>query len=291
MRNKAPSISPKGGGSYAQSPPFGGIKGGLVLFLFVFLLSCTRVPISGRRQMNLLPESDLMSMSLAEYNKFLTTHPAIPDSDPNAQLVKKAGKNIQAAVERFLNANKKYKKRIAGYKWEFNLVKEDKTINAWCMPGGKVVVYTGLLPVTQNETALAVVLGHEISHAIARHGNERMSQGLLVQLGGVALSVAVSTKSKDTQNLFNQSYGSVSELGVLAYSRKHESEADKLGLVFMAMAGYDPREAVAFWERMAKESKGGGPAILSTHPSDEKRIEDIKAFLPKAMKYYQPTSK
>ena len=261
---------------------------GWVLVVFLFIFSCTRVPITGRRQMNLLSEGELMKMSLTEYNKFLGEHPAIADSDPNAELVKKVGKNIQAAVEKFMNSNKKYKSRIAGYNWQFNLVKEDKTVNAWCMPGGKVVVYSGLLPVTQNETALAVVMGHEIAHAIARHGNERMSQGLLVKLGGAALSVALSTQSGATQDLFNQSYGAASGLGVLAYSRKHESEADKLGLVFMAMAGYNPSEAVAFWERMAKASKGGGMAILSTHPSDAKRIEDIKKFLPKAMKYYHP---
>jgi len=253
----------------------------------VSLLSCTKVPVTGRKQVNLLPESDLRQMSLTEYNKFLSTHPPIPEPDANATLVKKVGKNIQAAVERFMNSNKKYKERIAGYNWQFNLV-EDKTVNAWCMPGGKVVVYTGLLPVTQNETALAVVMGHEIAHAIARHGNERMSQGLIVQTGATVLSIALSSKSQATQELFNQSYGAASGLGVLAYSRKHESEADKLGLVFMAMAGYDPHEAVPFWQRMAKISKGETLAILSTHPSDEKRIEDIKQFLPKAMKYYKP---
>lgn len=257
------------------------------IFLFLLIAGCVRVPVTGRRQMHLLPESSLMEMSLTEYNKFLATHPPLPDSDPNTQLVKKVGNNIKAAVEKYMNSNKKFKKRIAGYKWQFNVV-NDKMVNAWCMPGGKVVVYTGLLPITENETALAVVMGHEIAHAIARHGNERMSQGLLVQLGGAALSVALSTRSAATQDLFNQSYGVASGLGVLAYSRKHESEADQLGLVFMAKAGYNPKEAVAFWERMAKASKGGGMAILSTHPSDEKRIADIKKFLPKAMKYYNP---
>ena len=258
-------------------------------FLTTVFLSCTRVPITGRKQMNLLAEGDLMKMSLTEYNKFLGQNPPIQDSDPNTQLVKKVGNSIKGAVERYMNANKKYKKRIAGYNWQFNLIKDDKTVNAWCMPGGKVVVYSGLLPVTQNETALAVVMGHEIAHAIARHGNERMSQQLAVQTGGAILSVAVSNKPSITQDIFNQSYGAVSGLGVLAYSRKHELEADKLGLVFMAMAGYDPTEAVAFWERMAKASKGGNFAFLSTHPSDEKRIEEIKKFLPKALKYYHPS--
>lgn len=259
----------------------------IALFLFSIALSCTKVPITGRRQMNLLPEADLMKMSLTEYNKFLTQHPLVPDTDPNAQMVKKVGKNVQLAVEKFMKSNTKYKKRIAGYKWVFNLTKDDKTINAWCMPGGKVMVYTGLLPVTQNETALAVVMGHEIAHAIARHGNERMSQQMALQTGGNVLSIAVSGTTKQTQDIFNICYGNAAGLGVLAYSRNHELEADKLGLVFMALAGYDPHEAVAFWQRMAKESKGSGFEFLSTHPSDEKRIEEIKKFMPKAMKYYK----
>jgi predicted Zn-dependent protease len=262
-----------------------------IVFTCILFLSssCTRVPITGRKQMNLLPESDLMKMSLTEYNKFLSTNPALPESDSKTMMVKRVGENIQVAVENFMRSNKKYKERIAGYNWQFNLV-EDKAINAWCMPGGKVVVYTGLLPVTQNETALAVVMGHEIAHAIARHGNERMSQGLALQTGGAVLSTVMASKSAATQNLFNQSYGAVSGLGVLAYSRKHELEADKLGLVFMAMAGYNPTEAVAFWQRMANESKGGTLEILSTHPSDEKRIAEIRAFLPKAMQYYHPAN-
>lgn len=261
---------------------------GAALLLIITFNSCTKVPITGRKQVNLLPESELMTMSLSEYNKFISQHPLVPDTDPRTQMVRKVGKDIQGAVTKFMNSNKKYRKRIEGYKWQFNLTTDDKTVNAWCMPGGKVMVYTGLLPVTVNETALAVVMGHEIAHAIARHGNERMSQGLVVQTGAVALSVALSTKSQATQDLFNQSYGVASGLGMLAYSRKHESEADKLGLVFMAMAGYDPHEAVAFWQRMSKMSKGGGWEILSTHPSDETRIADIKKFLPKALKYYKP---
>jgi predicted Zn-dependent protease len=175
--------------------------------------------------------------------------------------------------------------RISGYQWEFNAVDEN-TVNAWCMPGGKVVVYTGLLPVTQDEASLAIVMGHEIAHAIARHGNERMSQGLIVQAGGAALQVALSQKPQETQNLFLQSYGVTSQLGMLKYSRTHESEADKMGLVFAAMAGYDPNVAVTFWERMAAQGGAKPPELLSTHPSDETRIKDIKDFLPEALKYY-----
>ena len=233
----------------------------------------------------MMPESTLIGMSLTSYSDFLSKNPKLPDTDANTQLVKKVGVNIQNAVIKFMSTNKKYKKRIEGYKWEFNLV-NDKTVNAWCMPGGKVVVYSGLLPVTQTEAGLAVVMGHEIAHAIARHGNERMSQGMLVQLGGIGIAVALSQKPAETQDIFLQSYGIGSSLGMLGYSRKHESEADKLGLVFMAMAGYNPEEAVGFWERMSKAGGGGGPQLLSTHPSDETRIKSIKAFLPKAMKYY-----
>lgn len=253
--------------------------------LIVFFVSCTKVPITNRRQLNLLPESTMMSMSLTSYKEFLTKNKAMPVNNSNTVMVQRVGKNIAAAVERFMK-QRNMSKRISGYKWEFNLV-DDKTVNAWCMPGGKVVVYTGLLPVSKDEEGLAVVMGHEIAHAIARHGNERMSQGLLVQMGGIALAAAMSQKPQETQNLFLQSYGVASTLGTLKYSRNHESEADKMGLIFMAMAGYNPQSAVGFWERMAKLSGGGSVELLSTHPSDETRIKDIKAYLPTAMKYYK----
>lgn len=263
-------------------------KWAVVIVVFTFLSwSCTKVPISGRRQLHLLPESMMLDMSLSSYSDFLSKNPPIPANDKNAAMVKNVGAKIASAVKQFMK-QKGLSKKIKGYKWEFNLV-NDKTVNAWCMPGGKVVVYSGLLPVTQDEAGLAIVMGHEIAHAIARHGNERMSQGLLVQLGGIGLSVALSQKSAETQNIFLQSYGVASGIGVLAYSRTQETEADKLGLVFAAMAGYNPQVAVAFWERMAKQGGQKAPELLSTHPSDEKRIKDIKAFLPQAMKYYKPS--
>ena len=255
----------------------------------ILLYSCYKVPISGRRQLNMIPESEMESMALTSYTDFLTKNAHVPDADPNTQMVKRVGARISAAVEQYMNSNG-YGSRIAGYKWEFNLAKDDKTVNAWCMPGGKVVVYSGLLPVTQNETALAVVMGHEIAHAVARHGNERMSQGLIVQTGGLALSVALSQKPDETQQIFNQAYNAGSQLGTLKYSRTHESEADKLGIVFMALAGYDPNEAIAFWGRMAAASTNNSPEILSTHPSDATRIADLKAFLPTALKYYKKPS-
>ncbi len=249
------------------------------------LICCTRVPITGRKQLGLIPESTMIAMADTNYRSFLSQNPPAAEGEANTQLVKKVGKSIAQSVETYMKSHG-LSKQLEGYSWEFNLVKQNE-VNAWCMPGGKVVVYTGLLPVTQNETALAVVMGHEIAHAIARHGNERMSGQLLTQLGGMALSVAVQTKPQVTQNIFLQSYGVTSTLGMLAYSRNQESEADKLGLVFMAMAGYDPTEAIAFWERMAAASGGNKPPeLLSTHPSDETRIKDIKAFLPEALKFY-----
>jgi predicted Zn-dependent protease len=259
-----------------------------LFFLFtialVFSVSCSRVPITNRSQFNLIPESQLMAMSFQEYSKFLSTHTVVSATDSNTMMVKRVGGKISTAINSFMRSGGKAK-RVAGYAWAFNLV-NDKTANAWCMPGGKVVVYTGLLPLTKDENGLAVVMGHEIAHAVARHGNERMSQQIAIQLGGVALAVALSQKPEQTKNIFLQAYGVSTTLGALAYSRKHESEADKLGLCFMGMAGYDPSGAVPFWERMAAAGGAAPPVFLSTHPSDAQRIKDIKAFLPTAMKYY-----
>ena len=201
-------------------------------------------------------------------------------------MVKKVGAKIANAVVAYINSHGQ-KKRIKGYKWAFNLVQDD-LVNAWCMPGGKVVIYTGILPLTKNEEGLAVVMGHEIAHAIARHGNERMSQLLTTQLGGVALGAALSGQPESTRKVFNSAYAIGSTVGVmLPFSRMHESEADKMGLVFMAMAGYNPEAAVGFWQRMAANSKGKPPEFLSTHPSDATRIKKIKEYLPTARKYYK----
>lgn len=255
--------------------------------LIAVLLACHKNAITGSRALTLIPESEMMVMSYSQYKEFLATNPPLPDSDERVKMVKRCGLRIQNAVESYY-AQKKLSKELEGFAWEFNVVDEN-TVNAWCMPGGKVVVYTGLLPVTQDEQSLAVVMGHEIAHAIARHGNQRMSQGLLVQLGGVALSVALSQKPQYTQQLFQQAYGVSTTLGVLSYSRKHETEADKMGLIFAAMGGYNPEAAVTFWQRMAEQSGGQKPPeILSTHPSDERRIKDLQAFMPEAKKYYRP---
>jgi predicted Zn-dependent protease len=251
------------------------------------ITACTRVPITNRSQLNMLPESEMIGLSLTEYNTFLSKSIVEPSSSANEQMVERIGARISSAVESYFRQNK-MSKRLEGYKWEFHLV-DDKQANAWCMPGGKVVVYSGLLPYTQDETGLAFVMGHEIGHAVARHGNERMSEGLIAQAGGLALNVALSQKSEQTRNIFLTAYGVGANYGVmLPYSRTHESEADKLGLVFMAIAGYNPAEASVFFERMSKGSGPKPPELLSTHPSDETRIRDIKAFLPQALKYYKP---
>jgi predicted Zn-dependent protease len=259
------------------------IKG---LFLTLVLVSCYKVPITNRKQTLLFQEAELIGMSVKAYTEFLSKNPAMQQGDPNVMLVQKVGNRIKAAVEQFLK-DKKMLERIQGYKWEFNVV-NSKQVNAWCMPGGKVVVYTGLLPVTLTESGLAVVMGHEIAHAIARHGNERMSQTALAQFGGQAIGTILGSGNPAVGDIFMQSYGIGSSLGLLAYSRKHESEADKLGVVFMAMAGYDPKDAIAFWERMSKGGGGGTLEILSTHPNDKKRIADLQKFMPNALKYYKP---
>ena len=258
----------------------------VVSIVVLMFNACDTVPISGRKQLRLISERDMIGMSFQAYDEFLDTTTVLPDTHKDVIVVRRIGNRIKEAVVKYLTDNGELK-RIDGFDWEFNVV-NDPTVNAWCMPGGKVVVYTGILPVTKDEKSLAVVMGHEIAHAVARHGNERMSQGLAVQLGGLALSVALSEHAPETQNLFLQSYGIGSNLGMLAYSRNHESEADKLGLVFMAMAGYDPQSSIGFWERMSEQGGQAPPQLLSTHPSDATRIADLKAFMPEALKYYKP---
>lgn len=255
------------------------------LFLLT-IIACSTVPITGRRQLNIVPSSEILSMSYEQYDQFLKQNKVITNT-PEARMVERVGQKIQRAVEKYFQQNG-LSSRLAGYKWEFHLV-DNKQVNAWCMPGGKVVVYTGILPITKNEVGLAVVLGHEIAHAVAEHGSERMSQGLMIQLGGVALSTALKSKPETTRNLFLTAFGVGAQVGVLLpYSRMHETEADHLGLIFMAMAGYNPKEAIDFWQRMANISKGKKPPeFLSTHPSDETRIENLKKFLPEALRYYK----
>ena len=262
------------------------MKRSLVLLLVasMTLVACHKVPITGRKQVKLLPNSTLNSMSFSNYKDFLNQNP-VSNDQANSQMVKEVGQNIANAVTRFFKETHQTK-LLEGYAWEFNLV-NDNAVNAWCMPGGKVVVYSGLLPVAKDRDGLAVVMGHEIAHAIGNHGNERMSQGLVQQMGGLGLQVALSQKPAATQQLFMGAYGVGTQVGaMLPFSRLHESEADRMGLIFMAMAGYDPEAAVPFWSRMAQASNGQAPPeFLSTHPSHSTRIKKLKEVIPEAKEY------
>ena len=260
-----------------------------ILLLF-YIVACAEVPITHRKSLHLVPESELLTMSLQQYDEVLKKSKLSTDQR-KVQMVRKVGIKIAKAAEAFL-ADAGQSTNIKNYKWEFNLIEDDKTVNAWVMPGGKAAVYTGILSYTQNETGLAVVLGHEVAHALADHGNERMSEALVTNMGGMALSVALSRQPQQTQQLFMTVYGAGANVGfLLPYSRLHESEADRIGLTLMARAGYDPREAIPFWERMSKQEGQRPPQFLSTHPAPETRIADIKKYLPEALLYYEKSSK
>jgi len=259
----------------------------VVLFCTCLLAGCALNLVTGRKQLSLVNESDLRLMAVNQYRTFLSENRVVSSgSSKDAAMVDRVGARIANAITKYYEGQGKGSV-LEGYAWEFNTINDAKVINAWCMPGGKVVVYTGLLPVTQNETALAIVMGHEIAHSVAKHGNERMSQAMVQQMGGMALEAAISQKPQETKNLFMLSYGVGSELAaVLPWSRQQETEADKYGLIFAAMAGYDPREAIAFWQRMSEAGGGSTPEFLSTHPSDETRMRKLKQFMPEALKYY-----
>ncbi|MGF1534521.1 MAG: M48 family metallopeptidase [Bernardetiaceae bacterium] len=260
----------------------------VVLLLGLFGYACSTVPVTGRRQLQLIPSSQVLSMSYGSYNQFLQQN-AVVNGTKEAEAVQKVGVRIQQAVERYM-AERGMSDKLKGFDWEFNLV-DDNAVNAWCMPGGKVVFYTGILPVCQNETGIAVVMGHEIAHAVAEHGNERMSQQLVAQglmtIGQVSL--ALKENPKFTDQLLLQAAGVGAQLGLLSFSRNQESEADEMGLIFMAMAAYDPRKVPEFWERMSALNEGGQapPQFLSTHPSHGRRISDLNANMEKAMEYYR----
>jgi predicted Zn-dependent protease len=249
-----------------------------LLYCIVFT-ACKTVPVTGRKQLNLVPNSMIQALAFSEYDSVVKASPTLMQTDDRAQMVTRVGSRIQLAVETYLQQNN-MSKEVRNFKWEFNTVNQN-IVNAWCMPGGKVVVYTGLLPITQNETALAVVMGHEIAHAIARHGNERMSEGLLINLGGLVLEEALKDKKQQTQLLFLGLYVVGSNLALaLPNSRMQESEADKLGLIFMSMAGYNPEEAIPFWQRMASVGTNKTLEFLSTHPGDATRIKKLSALIP-----------
>jgi predicted Zn-dependent protease len=252
----------------------------------VTLYACSTVPLTGRSQLSLVSDDQINPAAAASYKELLSSPSTkVVTSGTDAQRVKRIGGQLAVAIEQYLNANG-YANQYS-FAWEFNLIQSPE-INAWCMPGGKVAVYSGLLPVAQSDAGLAVVMGHEIGHAIARHSAERMSQQLALQAGGTAVGAATGSKSAATQAIVGQLYGVGGQLALLKYSRAQESEADRLGLTFMAMAGYDPRQAVAFWQRMAAQNKGGSPPeFLSTHPSDATRIANLQSLVPEALKYYK----
>ncbi len=258
----------------------------ITIFISIVFSSCTRNAVTGRKQLNLISERELISMSLTEYDNFLKNNKKLSDYDSRVKEVRDVGNKIKQAVEKFYQ-KKGLSKELEMYQWEFNVV-DDNIVNAWCMPGGKVVVYTGILPITRDNAGLAVVMGHEIAHALAKHGNERISQAMLAQFGGMTLDMALSQKPQETRKIFLAAYGVGSGLTLLKYSRNQEIEADKMGLIFMAMAGYNPELAIDFWKRMSTIGGQKPPEFLSTHPSDETRIKLLQEFMPEAKKYYQP---
>jgi predicted Zn-dependent protease len=266
------------------------IKTALYIFAVAALaLSCSTNALTGKQQFTLLPESDVQSMATTQYQQFLSTNKVIATSNNrDAEMVRRVGQRITNAVEVYY-AEKGISGKLAGFKWEYNLV-DDKAVNAWCMPGGKIVVYTGLLAVTQNEAALAAVMGHEVAHALLQHGNQRMSQQMGAEAVGLGLQVALSSKPSATQDLFMSAYGVGGQVFVLLpFSRKHELEADDWGLKFAALAGYDPREAINLWKRMEKAGDGQKPPeFLSTHPTEGRRIEQLQKLMPEALKLYKP---
>jgi predicted Zn-dependent protease len=261
-----------------------------IVMLAAVAWGCAQVPITGRRSLHLVPESELLTLSLQQYNEVLQKSKLSTDNQKVA-MVRRVGNRVAKAAESFL-AETGHKDLIKDFQWQFNLIEDDETANAWVMPGGKAAVYTGILPFTQDETGLAVVLGHEVGHALANHGNERMSQELLANMGGMALSVALSSQPQMTQELAMAAFGAGASIGVLLpYSRLQESEADHIGLILMARAGYDPREALPFWQRMNASPGSRPPELLSTHPAPETRIANIQALIPEAMAYYRPSTK
>lgn len=260
------------------------MKKNMVLFAIVFLLySCGSVPLTGRRQILLVSDTEVLSSSLTQYSEYIKSVP-ISNNATRKAMVTRVGKKIAAATEQYLKQNG-LADDVKNFSWEFNLVK-DNQINAFCMPGGKIVVYEGLMNLVSSDDELAVVIGHEVAHAVAKHSNERMSQQLMAQYGAQILGEALNGKSVAIQKVGNAVYGLGAQYGVmLPFSRKHETEADYMGLIFITMAGYNPNVAVTFWQKMSANGSGNVPEFMSTHPSDATRINDIRKYLQEMEKY------
>ena len=249
--------------------------------ILVLVVSCAKNPFTGKSTMALVPNSQIFPSAFQQYNQFLSENKVIKGT-ADAKRIETIGTKIKTASERWLTANG-HADYLEGYAWEYKLV-DSKEVNAWCMPGGKIVFYSGILPICKDEAGMATVMGHEVAHALANHGQQRMSAGLVQQLGAGVAQAAVGGKSAETQALVMQAYGIGTQVGgMLPFSRSHETEADEIGLTLMAIAGYNPETSVAFWERMSANSGGAKPAeIMSTHPSDETRIANLKRLIPKA---------
>ena len=261
-----------------------------VSMVAAIMVSCgttKTVPITGRHQSLMVSDDQVLSLSFQQYSEYMQSAKPSTNST-NTAMVKRVGQRIASAVESYLTQNG-MAEEVKTYQWEFNLV-QDKQVNAWCMPGGKIVVYEGLLPVTQDEASLAIVMGHEIAHAVARHSAERLSNAYKEQYGAAALSAlmqgaGVSSGWQQLAGLVHQYGGALFTSG---FSRKQESEADHIGLIFAAMAGYNPEVAVTFWQRMSSATGGGSNSLFADHPSDATRIQQIQGWLPEAQKYYVP---
>ncbi|MGF1557881.1 MAG: M48 family metallopeptidase [Flavobacteriaceae bacterium] len=249
----------------------------LIIVIFLGVTACKVNPFTGQKVLNFYGNKQIFPMAFAQYDQFLTANKVV-ENTAEAKMITRTGQRISSAAERWLNANG-YQGYLNDYKWEYNLV-QDETVNAWCMPGGKIVFYTGILPITQTETGVAVVMGHEVAHALADHGAQRMSAGTLQQIGAVAGNIAIQDERK--RNMFNQAYGIGSSLGLmLPFSRSHETEADRIGIQIMAIAGYDPSEAAELWKRMMAKTNGQAPPeFMSTHPSNETRIANLTEWAP-----------
>jgi len=256
------------------------VKNIIVIYgTILLILSCATNPFTGKKTIALVPNSQLFPTAFQQYDQFLDEHNVVKGTS-DAEMITRVGQRIAVAAERWLDANG-HQGYLKDYKWEYNLV-NDKTVNAWCMPGGKIVFYTGILPIADGETGVAAIMGHEVAHALANHGQQRMSAGLIQQ--GLAVAGNVAIKDEKSRNDFNQYYGIGTTVGVmLPFSRSHENEADKIGLTLMAIAGYNPDEAAELWKRMKANSGGKAPPeFLSTHPSNDKRIANLTKLAPGA---------
>lgn len=258
----------------------------LLLLTALSIYACTSVAVTGRKQLSLVSNSEIIPMATQQYQEVIKKGP-LSTNQEQTQMIKRVGVRIQKAVEEYM-ASKGLSAELNGFQWEFNLIQDDKTVNAWCMPGGKVAFYTAILPICKDETGVAVVMGHEVAHAIANHGRERMSQQMMAQYGLGTLGALMGQNPTAGNELLMQAIGAGTNLGMLKFSREHESEADHIGLIFMAMAGYDPNQAPAFWERMSSMSGGNAPPeFMSTHPSHDTRVKDLQGWIPEAMQYYK----